>query len=113
MCFALFRCSTVLAIRQGDAANVTTSPLGPADLSGFLDFYNHRWRGSSLGDTRNTDSGYVTRDHLPSCSAIERTVCSSLSLGSYVMVLGTQHRLPVPLWIQTAPSNPFLVDCYC
>ena len=89
MCFALFRCSIAPAIRQGDAANVAASPLGPDVLSGFSDFCNHRWYGLALGDTRNTDSGYVSRDRLPSCLAIERTVRSSLSLGSYVMVLET------------------------
>ena len=96
MCFALFRCSTALAIRQCDAVNVAASPLGPDGLSGFLDFYNHWWCGPALGDTRNTNSGYVSRGRLPSYLAIERTVRSSLSLGFYVMVLGTWHGLPVP-----------------
>ena len=113
MCFALFRYLIALAIQQGDAADVSTSPLGLAGPSGFSDSFNHRWCGSALGDTRNTDSGYVLRGRLPSYLAIERTVHSSLSLGSYVMVLETQHGLPVPLWIQTTLSNPFSADYCC
>ena len=89
MCFALSRCSTTLAIRQGDIANVVASLLGPDGLSGFSDSCNHRWCGPALGDMHNTDFGYVSRDRLPSCLAIERMVRSSLSLGSYVMVLET------------------------
>ena len=99
MCFALFRRSIAPAIRQGDAADVAASPLGPNGLGGFSNFCNHRWCGPALGDMRNTDFGYVLQDRLPSCLAIERTVHSSLSLGSYVMVLRKQHGLPVPLWI--------------
>ena len=97
ICFALFRCSITPAIQQGDATDVLTSPLGPVGPSGFSNSYSHRWCGPALGDIRNIDPGYISRGRLPSCSAIERMVRSSLSLGSYVMVLGTQHGLLVPL----------------
>ena len=99
MCFALFRRSTALAVQQDDARGVSTFLLGPADPSGFSDSCNHWWCGPALGDICNTDFGYVSRGHLPSYLAIERMAHSSLSLGSYVMVLETQHGLPVPLWI--------------
>ena len=99
MCFALFRRSTALAVQQDDARGVSTFPLRLAGPSGFSDSCSHWWCGSTLSDTRNTDSSYVSQGRLPSYLAIERTVRSSLSLGSYVMVLETQHGLPVPLWI--------------
>ena len=89
MCFALFRRSTAPAVQQDDVRGVSAFLLGPADLSGFSDFCSHRWCGPALGDIRNKDSGYVSRGRLPSYLAIERTVRSSLSLGSYVMVLET------------------------
>ena len=96
MRFAWFRCLIVPAIQQGDAINVSTSPLGLAGPSGFSDSCNHRWCGLALGGTRNIDSDYVSRGHLPSCSAIERTVRPLPSLGSFVVVLGTQLGLLVP-----------------
>ena len=89
MCFVWFRCLTVPAIPQGDVIDASTSLLGQAGPSGFSDSCNHQWCDPALGGTRNTNSGYVLRGHLPSCLAIERTVRSLPSLGSCVMVLGT------------------------
>ena len=89
MCFALFRCSIAPAIQQDDARGVSTFLFGPADPNGFSDSCSHQWCGLALGDTLNTDYGYVSRGRLPSCLAIERMVRSSLSLGSYVVVLET------------------------
>ena len=96
MCFALPRCLSAPVVLQDDTRSVLAFPLGPAGPSGFSDFCSHRWCGPVLGDIRNIGSGYVSRARLPSYLAIERMVNSSLSLGSYVMVLGTQYRLPMP-----------------
>ena len=96
MCFALFRRSTALAVQHDDARGVSAFLLRLADLSGSSDSYNHQWCGPVLGDIRNVGSGYVSRGRLPPYLAIKRTVHSSLSLGFYVMVLGTWHGLPVP-----------------
>ena len=107
MCFALPRRSSAPTVQQDDARGVSAFPLGPAGPSGFSDFCSHRWCGPVLGDIRNIGFGYVSQGRLPSYLAIERTIRSSLFLGSYVMVLGTQHGLLVPQWIQTVPSNLF------
>ena len=99
MCFALPRHSSALAVQQDDARGVSTFLLGPADPSGFSDSCNHWWCGPALGNTCNTDSSYVSQGYLPFYLAIERTVHSSLSLGFYIVVHGTQHGLLLPLWI--------------
>ena len=96
MYFVWFRYLTVPTILQGDATDASTSLLEQAGPNGFSDSCNHRWCDLALGGTRNTNSDYVSRGHLPSCSAIERKVRTSPSLGSCVMVLGTQHGLPEP-----------------
>ena len=91
-----FRYLTVPAILQGSATDASTSLLRQADPSGFSDSCNHRWCDLASGGMRSTDSDYVLRGHLPSCSATERKVRTSPFLGSCAMVLGTQRGLPEP-----------------
>ena len=96
MCFVWFQYLTVPAILQGDVTGALTSLLGQASPNGFSDSCNHRWYDLAPGGTRNTDSNCVSRGHWPFCSAIERKVRTSPSLGSCVMDLGTQHGLLSP-----------------